>query len=104
MLLSRRTKAGLASLALLASLGVAMLVVGGSMNSAEEAELSSFMCPGKSLVRYFQQRTASPFPRLLQLAGLRQDRQANELTVLGAGGAAFSDAPLPHYRPDIKRA
>jgi hypothetical protein len=41
MLLSRRTKAGLASVALLGSLGAATLVVGGSMNSAEEAELSS---------------------------------------------------------------
>ena len=41
MLLSRRTKAGLASAALLGSLGATTLVVGGSMNSAEEAELSS---------------------------------------------------------------
>jgi len=41
MLLSRRTKAGLASAALVGALGAATLVVGGSMNSAEEAELSS---------------------------------------------------------------
>lgn len=41
MLLSRRTKAGLASAALLGSLVAAALVAGGSMNSAEEAELSS---------------------------------------------------------------
>jgi len=41
MLLSRRTKAGLASVALLGSLVAAALVAGGSMNSAEEAELSS---------------------------------------------------------------
>jgi hypothetical protein len=41
MLLSRRTKAGLASFALVGTLGAAALVAGGSMNSAEEAELSS---------------------------------------------------------------
>src|SRR5260370_276172 len=41
MLLSRRTKAGLASVALVGTLGAAALVAGGSMNSAEEAELSS---------------------------------------------------------------
>src|SRR5260370_34679936 len=41
MLLSRRTKAGLASAALVGVLGAATLVVGGGMNAAEEAELSS---------------------------------------------------------------
>src|SRR5260370_24861140 len=41
MLLSRRTKAGLASVALVGTLGAAALVAGGSMNSAEEAGPSS---------------------------------------------------------------
>jgi len=40
-MLSRRTKAGLASVALVGTLGAAALIAGGSMNSAEEAELSS---------------------------------------------------------------
>jgi hypothetical protein len=41
MLLSRRTKAGLASVALVGTLGAAALIAGGSMNSAADAELSS---------------------------------------------------------------
>src|SRR5258708_30161111 len=41
MLLSRRTKAGLGAGGVVGGLGGGALVVGGSMNSAEEAELSS---------------------------------------------------------------